>query len=210
MAKLESSFKNMILSLTLISVGMSAALGFVYNLTKGPIEIAQKQKEVQALKEVLPEFDNDPTAGLKSQEGLNYYTATRSGEIVGYAVNTYTDKGFSGRFTLMVGFKPDGTINEISVLDQKETPGLGTKMKEPKFKDQFPGKNPAQFKLKVKKDGGQIDAITAATISSRAFCDAVQRAYDGYTVNCTESDTLQKTDAEVADSTAFQVKGGNQ
>ncbi len=63
-------------------------------------------------------------------------------------------------------------------LDHKETPGLGTKMTEPEFKEQFTGKNPAEFTLKVKKDGGPVDAITAATISSRAFCDAVQRAYN--------------------------------
>ena len=82
----------------------------------------------------------------------------------------------------MAGFKPGGTIVNITVLEHKETPGLGTKMAEPKFKDQFMDKNPAEFSLKVKKDGGPVDAITAATISSRAFCDALQRA----------SNTLQK------------------
>ena len=78
----------------------------------------------------------------------------------------------------MVGFLPDGTIKNISVLDIKETPGLGTKMKEPKFLDQFVNKNPADFVLKVKKDGGDVDALTGATISSRAFSSAVQTAYD--------------------------------
>jgi electron transport complex protein RnfG len=78
----------------------------------------------------------------------------------------------------MAGFKPDGTIINISVLQQKETPGLGTKISDPGFKDQFMEKNPADFQLKVIKDGGQVDAITAATISSRAFCDAIERAYN--------------------------------
>jgi electron transport complex protein RnfG len=77
----------------------------------------------------------------------------------------------------MAGFKPDGTIFNIAVLEHKETPGLGTKMSEPSFKDQFMEKNPSDFLLIVKNDGGPVDAITAATISSRAFCDAVQRAY---------------------------------
>jgi Na+-translocating ferredoxin:NAD+ oxidoreductase subunit G len=81
---------------------------------------------------------------------------------------------------LMVGLLPDGSINNISVIQQNETPGLGTKMKEPKFKDQFNKKNPSEFKFKVKKDGGHVDAITAATISSRAFCDAVDRARRNY------------------------------
>jgi electron transport complex protein RnfG len=207
MAKLESSFKNMLLSLLFISAGMSAALGFVYTLTKGPIEIANKKKEVQAITEVLPAFDNDPTAESKSIAGLDYYTATNQGQPTGYAVKTFTDKGFSGKFTLMVGFKPDGVINNISVLDQKETPGLGTKMKEPKFKDQFLGKNPGEVKLLVKKDGGQIDAITAATISSRAFCDAVQKAYNGYLENLKGKDNPIISDSIVPDPTNLSEGG---
>jgi len=209
MAKLESTFKNMLLSLVFISIGMSAALGFVYTLTKEPIERANKMKEVQAITEVLPEFDNDPTLDVKSLEGLNYYTATKDGNVVGYAIKTYTDKGFSGRFTLMVGLDLEGNIHNISVLDQKETPGLGTKMKEPRFKDQFNGKNPESFKLKVKKDGGGVDAITAATISSRAFCDAVQRAFDGYKINCIPKPVQLDSDSMKTDS-INQLKGGAQ
>ena len=80
----------------------------------------------------------------------------------------------------MVGLNPDGSIYDSSVLDHAETPGLGTKMDLPKFKDQYKGKDPAANNIKVTKDGGEIDAITAATISSRAFTDAIQRAYDAY------------------------------
>ena len=78
----------------------------------------------------------------------------------------------------MVGFDESGNILDVSVLEHKETPGLGTKMDDDKFKEQFRGKNPEEFNLEVKKDGGEVDAITAATISSRAFSDGVQRAYD--------------------------------
>jgi electron transport complex protein RnfG len=81
----------------------------------------------------------------------------------------------------MVGFNPDGSIQNIVVLEQKETPGLGTKMKEVKFLNQFKGKNPSQFNLKPKKDGGDVDALTGATISTRAFGEATQMAYDVYT-----------------------------
>lgn len=176
--KLESNLRNMVLSLALISLVMSGALGMVYNLTKGPIEEANKAKEVSAIKEVLPQFDNDPLTTKKEVDGLTVYTGTMGGQVVGFAVKTYTEKGFSGRFDLMVGFKMDGSINNISVLEQKETPGLGTKMKEDKFKNQFLGKNPGSYKMIVKKDGGEVDAITAATISSRAYCDAMQKAYD--------------------------------
>jgi Na+-translocating ferredoxin:NAD+ oxidoreductase subunit G len=182
MAKLESSVKNMILCLFLISMGMSAALGFVYVATKVPIQESQKKAEIDALKNVLPKFDNDPTKEAKEIDGLTYYIAKMGENPVGCAVKTFTTKAFAGRFDIMVGFKPDGTINKIAILEQKETPGLGDKMKT-KWKDQFNDKNPNDFKMTVKKDGGQVDAITAATISSRAFCDATQKAYDGFMKN---------------------------
>jgi electron transport complex protein RnfG len=152
-------------------------------MTKAPIEMSILNKKLSAIKQVVPEFNNDPNAEvykLSTGDGdsLDVYPAKMDSILVGYAVNTNTKKGFSGNINLMAGFKPDGTIININVLDQKETPGLGTKMTEPGFKDQFNEKNPSQYALKVKKDGGPVDAITAATISSRAFCDAMQRAYN--------------------------------
>jgi electron transport complex protein RnfG len=176
--KLESTLINMILSLVLISMTMSAALGFVYLKTKGPIEAASLQKELNAIQEVLPEFDSDPASGKMIKEGVVVYRLSKENQPVGFAVKSYTEKGFAGHVELMAGFLPNGTIHKITVLTHKETPGLGTKMTDPKFSDQFLGKNPADFSLKVKKDGGEVDAITAATVSSRAYCDAVQRAYN--------------------------------
>jgi Na+-translocating ferredoxin:NAD+ oxidoreductase subunit G len=176
--KLESTLPNMILSLTTISLVMSAALAFVYLKTKGPIEQAAIQKEKSAIEQVVPKFDNDPSQSVWDTNGITIYTLKAQETVVGYAVKTYTDKGFSGHIELIAGFLPDGSIYNTMVLQHKETPGLGNKMVEPKFKDQFNGKNPASFQLKVKKDGGQVDAITAATISSRAYCDALQKAYN--------------------------------
>jgi len=203
MAKMESTLRNMVLSLSLISMAMVAGLGYVYKVTKGPIEMADKQKEITAVTEVLPPFDNDPIKQKKEIEGLTFYTATKGGKLVGCAVKTFTTKGFAGRFDLMVGFKPDGSIKKIVVLEQKETPGLGAKMTDSSFTKQFKDKDIATFKLKVKKDGGQVDAISAATISSRAFCDGVQKAYDLYMKNFVKSATAV---AGASDSTA--VKGG--
>lgn len=183
MAKTESTFKNMFLVLSGISLVAATTLGFVYEKTKGPIEQTNLNKKLDAIKQVVPSFTNNPTDDmflLPTGEGdsLEIYPAKNNDEIVGYAVKTYTNKGFSGYVGLIVGFKPEGSIINIAVLQQKETPGLGTKMAEPQFKDQFNGKNPSSFAMTVKKDGGQVDAITAATISSRAFCDAIQRAYN--------------------------------
>jgi len=183
MAKSQSTLKNMILSLTLIALVSGTGLGFIYELTKGPIALSVLNKKLNAIREVVPDFTNNPNDEmfrLATGEGdsLDVYPAKNNGEMVGYAINSYTPDGFSGNISLIAGFKPDGTITGISVLEHKETPGLGTKMTETEFSGQFVGKNPEEFILKVKKDGGQVDAITAATISSRAYCDAVQRAYN--------------------------------
>jgi len=183
MAKIESSFKNMALSLTLISLVASAGLGSIYELTKEPIAQSNLRKKTEAIKQVVPEFNNNPFEDMlriPTGEGdsLDVYPAKMNGDIVGYAINSYTRNGFSGDIFLMAGFNADGSIYNITVLEHKETPGLGTKMTEPRFKDQFKEMNLAGVALKVKKDGGQVDAITSATISSRAFCDAVQRAYN--------------------------------
>jgi electron transport complex protein RnfG len=180
--KLESTLANMILSLVLISITMSAALGFVYLKTKGPIEAASRQKEIDAIREVLPEFDSDPSKGRIDKSGVIVYNLFKENQQVGFAIKSYTDKGFSGHIEIMAGFLPDGTIHRVTVLSHKETPGLGTKMTDPKFSSQFPGKHPNTFILKVMKDGGQVDAITAATISSRAYCDALQRAYNTFKI----------------------------
>jgi len=162
----------------LISMTMSAALSFVYLKTKGPIEATARQKEIDAIKQVVPPFDSDPASAKTEDNGVIIYKLSNQNKPVGFAVKTFTDKGFGGHIEIMAGFLPDGSIYNVSVLQHKETPGLGTKMNDERFTKQFLGKSPTKFKLRVKKDGGQVDAITAATVSSRAYCDALQRAFD--------------------------------
>jgi electron transport complex protein RnfG len=184
MSQKESSLKNMIFSLVMISLVASLALGGIYNMTKEPIALASKAKQESAIKEVLPEFDSLASFKVMPENGKDSMVinlAFKGDTLVGTAVSTYSNIGYGAtQIQLMVGFLPNNTIQSISVIQQNETPGLGTKMKEPKFKDQFNDKKPGEFILKVKKDGGQVDAITAATVSSRAFCDAVDRAYQTY------------------------------
>lgn len=183
--KLESNFTNMVVVLFSVTLIASAAVGYVQTLTAGPIEAAKETKQVNAIRQVIPgEFDNDPNADVwkvQTPDGgeLEFYPAKKNGELVGTAVKTYTNNGFGGKIWLMVGFNPDGTISNYSVLEHKETPGLGSKMDTWFVKDgkgDIIGKNPGGSGLKVSKDGGDVDAITAATISSRAFLDAVNRA----------------------------------
>jgi len=189
MAKKESTLANMVIALVVITLGASAALGGVYELTKEPIAAAKLEKKNNAISNVIPAFDNVPTADVYKVpldgDTLYFYPGKLNGELVGTAVESFTMMGFSGEIKIMVGLLPDGSINDVAVLEHKETPGLGDKMerKKSEWSIQFQGKDPAEFKIAVTKDGGDIDAITASTISSRAFCDAVSKAYSTYMNN---------------------------
>lgn len=186
MAKKESTFTNMVMTLLVVTLVASTALAYVYELTKEPIAMAALAKKLAAIDAVVPEYDNQPVDDMykvpvgEGEDSLEFYPAKKGEELMGTAVRTFTNTGYNGLVVLMVGILPDGTIKEIEVVDHKETPGLGTKMTDPKFKDQFRDMDPSLVDIRVKKDGGDIDAITAATISSRAFSAATQLAVDTY------------------------------
>ena len=180
MAAKKDTLINMFVALFVICIVSGGVLGVVYNATKEPIAAAETAKKTEAIKNVLPEFNElKETMVMSALEDVEipfYLAYDADNNFIGAAVETFTNKGFSGNISLMVGILADGTLKNISVLQHAETPGLGSKMTEPTFKDQFNGKKADSFNIKVKKDGGDVDAITAATISSRAFCDAVNRA----------------------------------
>ncbi len=173
----QSSFKNMTLCLFAVCIVSSALLAAVYAVTKEPIEAANHAKTINAIAQVVPEFEGDPALSTIEVGGkeYSYYTVSKAGEPVGYAI-TSSATGYGGAVTLMVGITSDRVIYNTTVLSQAETPGLGAKCTEPEFADQFKGFNPARKKLSVKKDGGDIDAITASTITSRAYAKAVETA----------------------------------
>ncbi len=187
MAAKKDTLLNMFVALFVICVVSGGILGIVYNATKDPIAAAEAAKKNEAIKNVLPEFNELKETMVKSaleDAELPFYLAyDADNNFIGAAVQTFTNKGFSGNIALMVGILADGTVNNISVLQHAETPGLGSKMSEPSFKDQFNNKHADSFNFNVKKDGGDVDAITAATISSRAFCDAVNRAISTFENN---------------------------
>lgn len=183
MAKKESTFMNMVLTLVLVCAIAAGALGYVYTITKEPIEVAQKEFLYKQINVVVPGADQGEIADPVEADGLSFFVVKdKSGNIIGTAVKSFTESGFSGRFDIIVGFDQDGKILDANVLSHKETPGLGDKMSKDvsPWTEQFKGVDPAAYKIIVKKDGGDVDAITAATISSRGFCDALQRAYDGF------------------------------
>lgn len=190
MAKTESNLINMVLALLIITLVAGGTLGMVYKVTKEPIAAAKLAKQKTAIESVVPGFDNNPTDEayeLTSAEGyvLEVFPCKKGNDLLGVAISSKTMKGFSGEIKLMVGLKPDGSIINYSVLEHKETPGLGSKMQEWFNSTEKPaqsvlGKNPGTNNLTVSKDGGEVDAITAATISSRAFLDAITIAYNTY------------------------------
>ncbi|MDR0386311.1 MAG: RnfABCDGE type electron transport complex subunit G [Prevotellaceae bacterium] len=182
----ESSFKNMTLTLLTISFISSAILAGVYELTKDAIDAVRIRKINHGISEILPPFDNNPSENVYKKfvdgDTVYVYVATSKLDTVGAAVQTFTNDGYGGKIILLVGFLTDGTINRINVISHSETPGLGDKIDPAKhgFSMQFYGKNPETYKLAVRRDGGDVDAITASTISSKAFCNAVARAYSVY------------------------------
>ena len=134
---IESSLRNMVIVLFAVCLVASAALGGIYTLTKEPIEAAQVAKTNSAIAAVVPEFDNNPSDAANVREVevngtvARVYTAKMGEEVVGYAIEASTSKGFSGNITVMVGFTPDGTIVNTSVISHAETPGLGAKIANP-------------------------------------------------------------------------------
>ena len=132
---------------------------------------------------------------VSAQVVTTVYPAKKGEEIVGYAIEASSSAGFGGNITLMVGFTPDGAIVNTSVISHAETPGLGAKISdsESHFITQFQGTNPGDpnFKFAVKKDGGNFDAITASTITSRAFIDVINNAYNAF-LNINKSEEAQQ------------------
>ena len=167
----KSNLTNMVLVLGLVCLLCSAVLGGAYVITKAPIEAAAAAKTQQAVAQVLPHFED-----LEYNEEANYYTAKDGDSVVGYAIESSV-VGFGGPLSLMVGITKDGVVYNTSVLSHSETPGLGAKCStDSKFIDQWRGFDPEVKKLSVKKDGGDVDAITASTITSRAYTLAVENA----------------------------------
>ena len=187
--KAESTLKNMLFSLTLIALVASLALALVNNVTKGPIEKVNKEKIAQAVAKVLPAYDNYTIDTVmvdtkKGKEPMVRYTAVDAeGNLVGKALESWDDNGFGGRLSAMVGFDAEGNITGYEVLASAETPGLGAKADQwfqKEGKGCVIGMNPSQNNITVKKDGGEVDAITGSTITSRAFCRMVATAYSAF------------------------------
>lgn len=177
MKKLESTWYNMAIVLTVISVIAGAALAYVNEVTKGPIAEIQQLNEAQAIKTVLCDDNAVITDTIVNGDVTLYLTSN------GAAVKTVDPKNesFSGGLTIMVGLDKEFKVLGYTVLVSNETPGLGAKASEwfqEGGKGNIIGRVAGQFK--TSKDGGDVDAITASTITSRSFLRAVNNAYAEY------------------------------
>ena len=169
----------MTLCLFVICLVCSALLAGVYALTADPIAAAAAAKNEAAIMEVLPDsavkIEEVRTVEMDGQTYEYSLAYDEQGNTVGCAINV-APVGFGGPIAIKVGFDINGNIWNTKVLSQAETPGLGAKCVEPSFSEQFKGFNPMEKKLAVKKDGGDVDAITASTITSRAYTDGLALA----------------------------------
>jgi electron transport complex protein RnfG len=196
----------LVLSMGLISCAATALMAWVFVVTEAPIAAAQQQKNTAALSQVLPAFDNQPIKEAVTLGGVTFYPARKDGQITGFAGETITTKGYAGEVNVLAGLKPDGTVTTVIVTKQSETPGLGTVVAERvrektlsgilagkketglppnKILDQFNGMKAeaGQTPWAVKKDGGALDAITGATITSRAVGGAVFTIAEAFAQN---------------------------
>ncbi len=204
MKKLSSSLTNMVVVLTLIAIVAGGILAYVNSITAPQIKIINQEKLDAGIKEVMGGGDvkvskNDTVSSTingKSKEFVVYYVDDSSSKSLGKAIET-SENGFGGNLKVLVGFNNEGTILGYTILEHSETPGLGAKAGlwfQKDGKGNIIGMHPGKNNFTVSKDGGDVDAITASTITSRAFLLAIQNAYNeiyGKNSNVTNPDTEQ-------------------
>ena len=225
MKKLESSFINMVTVLSGIAIFAAITLASVYTLTKEPIGNLERNKRQEAIRNVLPPYDHFDSIPIEMNNGVEttkvYKAYDKNNLFVGAAVESSSNNGYKGHIDIIVGFNKKGIIVNYEILEQHETPGLGSKMvdwfKTKKAKQSIIGKDAGLAHLNITVDGGEIDAITAATISSRAFLFAVRNAYFEFVSNSEDpvidstvsvTDTLQQKNIDSdSTSTKTEMKG---
>lgn len=178
------------LVLTVITAGAALLLAMVESVTREPIAQQRRLVTLNALKSVLPPVDNAPDQDMvalvtgKDKKGEDsetvFYRGRKGDELAGVAFKVVAPDGYSGDIAVMVGINPEGQISGIEILQHAETPGLGALVEDAWWKDQFKGKGLNNADWRVKKDGGEFDEITAATITPRAIVAAIRKGLEFY------------------------------
>lgn len=188
-----NSLVRLVVTLTLITACAGLVLSLVEQVTRAPIAEQRRLEMMRALQSVLPEFDNQPdTDRVELVTGTDkrgrevkqiVYRGRQQQALTGLAFKVVAPDGYSGTIEVMVGIRPDGTVQGIEILTHNETPGLGDKISTAGFRGQFPGRNLENADWRVKKDGGEFDQLTGATISPRAVVGAVRSGLEFYRDN---------------------------
>lgn len=214
----------MVLVLSVIAFFAALTLASVYSLTRESINSSQLKNREKAIRAVLPKYDHVSLKPIEMNNGVEttkvYKAYDKNNNIVGAAVESTSNNGYNGHLDIIVGFNKAGVIINYTVLEQHETLGLGARMvdwfKTEKGHQDIRGKNAGIAHLDIRKDGGEVDAITAATITSRAFLFAVRNAYFEFKLNLdaseaalkNETDTLiHKTNDSISTVSKIEMKG---
>ncbi len=192
---------RLIIVLSVICAAAGLLLAAVNKITTAPIAAAGRTEKLNAMQEVLPEFDNEPDTDCVTipDSDAVFFVARKDGTFSGAAFEVSSDKGYGGKIVLMVGVNAYDEVQGIEILKQLETPGLGAKIESLEFKNGFPGRSLSQTKWAVQKDGGDIDQITAATISSRAVTEAIREGIAVYLANKSRIQGKSSQPAEAVD-----------
>lgn len=182
---------RLVVVLTLVCVVAAVALAKVYDFTKEPIAHQRRLAKLKAIRAVLPDHENQPdqdTLEFDMGDGQTriVYLGIAGNEISGLAFEIKSGEGYGGEIVAMLGVMPDGAINGVEIVKHSETPGLGAKIINPEFRLQFKGKSIENTRFMLKKDGGDIDQVTGATISPRAIVKAIKDGLSFFDVHNAE------------------------
>lgn len=178
---------RLIIVLTLICIVAAIALAKVYDFTKGPIAEQRRLAKLKAIEAVLPEHNNEPDKDTVEfdlgdiGEKRTIYLGAEEDRLTGLAFEVKSGEGYGGEIVAMLGIDPNGSVYGVEVIKLSETPGLGAKIVNPEFREQFKGKSLDNTKFMLKKDGGDIDQVTGATISPRAIVKAIKEGLEFFT-----------------------------
>lgn len=194
MEKLKSNLPNMVVVLAVVAVLCSGILAWVNAATTAPIKAQAEKALADGIKSVMQSDD----VKVLGDKNLTKEFGGKSFDFVvhetdkGVAIESVGPNSFSGSLKVLVGFSKEGEILGYTVLETGETPGLGAKAQEwfqKGAKGDIIGMNPAKNKMTVSKDGGEVNAITASTITSRAFLAAVSQAWEAYSNTSSDANT---------------------
>ncbi len=176
---------NMALRLTLICAIAALALANVAEVTRGPIAASEARAQREAVEAVLPSFARLAIDTLKVETGdpVLYFSGVDDSGPTGTAFKSTSGLGYSGDIEIILGVNPEGVISGVRILRHAETPGLGANYADPAMLDQFYKDRLISDNWKLTKDGGEVDAVTGATITGRAIADAIETGVQSYLDN---------------------------